>query len=306
MLVPSDDAPRALQVLERLVVTGADIRIAAAFVTSSGVRALAGLVSGHEGISLEVVARAADATEPEALLALRDELGAQVRVVIGQGAQQFHPKLWLIDDGSQVHVLSGSGNLTRGGLELNDEQFELRTVARIGHDVDAEVERFERLTQNAYALSDVEGSAIWSEWLAVRKRQAQLLRQVDDLARNLNVREFKPPRTADRAQLSADLRTLYDDIVAARLPRRDGARYVPSRFLQGIRRAEESGDPVPMVTRICRLQTDGFNVVLEADLPELSVESLVVDIAKPYHDLFEPETKRLAAERLQKFPSWNG
>ena len=56
---------------------------------------------------------------------------------------------------------------------------------------------------------------------------------------------------------------------------------------------------------MCRRQTEGFDVILNANRPYLTVESLVVDTTKPYHDLFTDTTRELSTQRLQQFPSWN-
>lgn len=41
------------------------------------------------------------------------------------------------------------------------------------------------------------------------------------------------------------------------------------------------------------------------DMPELTVEQLVLNAAKPYHDLFfGRQTRDLSADRLAQFPSW--
>ena len=97
VLVPSDAHPNALACLRASITDDAIIRAAVAFVTGSGVQHLADILSGSSNVSLEITARAADVTEPEALLALRDGLGADVSVVIGRHARAFHPKLWLIE-----------------------------------------------------------------------------------------------------------------------------------------------------------------------------------------------------------------
>ncbi|MEJ7876888.1 MAG: phospholipase D family protein, partial [Solirubrobacterales bacterium] len=137
-IIPSDTTPDALAAMERLVDENTTIRAAVAFATDAGVDILRGLVDGRRGVTLEVVARAADVTSPAALLALRDELGAAVSVVIGRHASAFHPKLWLFETGDVLTVLSGSGNLTSTGLRGNDEQFELATMAADGPEAAAQ------------------------------------------------------------------------------------------------------------------------------------------------------------------------
>lgn len=48
----------------------------------------------------------------------------------------------------------------------------------------------------------------------------------------------------------------------------------------------------------------GFDVLLTADRPDLTVEQLVEDGSRGYHDLFGEQTRQLSAERLTQFPSW--
>jgi hypothetical protein len=287
-----------------VVVDHVSIRAAVAFVTPAGVAALSGLLAGKEGVSLEIVARAADATDPSALLTLRDELGAAVSVVIGRDATKFHPKLWLIESGDLLHVLSGSGNLTGSGMRGNDEQFEVYSLPAGSPDAEAQHERFARLTLTARSLDAVEGSAIWIEWLLVIKQQLRYRRELARLQRNLDARQPIPERTDDLAQLVTDLDELYRLTVEAKLPREDGKAYVPSRFKGAIERSRVGADPVALVGRMCRKQSRGFDVLLRADRPDLTVEQLVLDTGRPYHDLFKEKTKSLSAGRLQQFPSW--
>jgi HKD family nuclease len=280
------------------------ISAAVAFVTDSGVRRFAELLDQREGISVELVARAAGVTSPDALLRLRDELGVDVSVVIGRHAAAFHPKLWLVRSRDRLSVMAGSGNLTEGGLCENDEQFEL---SRLQLDSDAAAEheeRFDRLTANAVSLGVVENTTIWTEWLTVIKRQRMHLKELQRLEAQLASREVVASRDDDRRTLLNDLIELYDLTVAAGLRTKEDRRYVPTRFKQAIERAEDGGDPVRLVYRICRHQTGGFDVILSADRPKLTVEALVVDETKPYHDLFTDSTRQVAAERLLQFPSW--
>jgi HKD family nuclease len=144
VLIPSEPYPNALAALEATVADGAAVRSAVAFVTVSGVRHLASVLNRGRETSLEITARAADATEPDALLMLRDDLGADVSIVIGQHSRSFHPKLWIIDRLDKTVVLSGSGNLTGGGLVINDEQFEVIEYAA-DDDVRAQHECFDHL-----------------------------------------------------------------------------------------------------------------------------------------------------------------
>ena len=130
MIVPSMACSSGLSALTSMVTAGAHVRAAVAFVTRTGVAELSDVFAGVGEVNLEITARASDATEPEALLELRDGLGADVMVVIGRHAKAFHPTLWLIERDDDLVVVSGSGNLTGAGLTTNDEQFEVLVYAR--------------------------------------------------------------------------------------------------------------------------------------------------------------------------------
>jgi hypothetical protein len=302
MLVPSEDYASGLSALKSVLLAGADVRAAVAFVTRGGVAELSKVVAGVGDVTLEITVRASDATEPEALLELRDALGADVMVVIGKHARAFHPKLWLIECGDELVVLSGSGNLTAAGLTTNDEQFEVLRLGRGSHEAAAQIDRLEHLTRNGLPLDQVEGSAIWHEWLSVRARQAQLRRQMAPAERRLDEREPIPERSADKSQLIEDLQQVYDDTVTADLPRADGERYYPTRLLVAIKGARDGErDPVKVVTDTIRRQTGGLNILLRAGLVELTLEWLVLDESKPYHDLFHARSIELAQARLAEF-----
>ncbi len=175
MFVPSEPLPDVLTALRTSIVDEVDIRAAVAFVTRSGVDHLASVLDGVHVNSLEITARAADVTEPEALKALRDQIAADVSVVIGKHAREFHPKLWMVTRSDKVVVISGSGNLTYGGLVANNEQFEIIELALGDPAIRAHHDRLDALTGHAVALDAVENAAIWKEWGAVRKKQALLL-----------------------------------------------------------------------------------------------------------------------------------
>lgn len=244
-------------------------------------------------------------TEPDALMRLREELGASVSVVMGPEALRYHPKLWLVERGDGLQVMSGSGNLTRGGLVDNDEQFELLQFGGASAEAAEHEERFAVLTANAIPLEAAEKSPAWLEWKAQLRRR----RQLDDERRRLDQKlasRVTASREPDKSLLLHDLYDIYERTVAARLPRADGLPYVPSRFKQGLDRARDANNPVPLVARICRRQSEGFDVILRADRPDLTVEWLVVDETKSYHNLFPAETREISQARLRQFPSLAG
>lgn len=303
MLVPSERYPNGLSVLRSEVRSGVRVRAAVAFVTGGGVGQLSQALSGvGDDVGLEITARASDATEPEALLELRDALGAEVTIVIGKHAQAFHPKLWLIERDDELVVLSGSGNLTAAGLTTNDEQFELLRLPWGSDETLAHIDRFEHLTRNSLPLDQVVASAIWHEWLSVRKQQQRLRGKIARAERLLNERDPIPDRSDDKARLIEDLQQVYDDAVAADLPRADGERYYPTRLLVAINRARDGErDPVKVVADTIRRPTDGLDILLRAGLVELTLEWLVLDESKPYHDLFSDRSIELARARVAEF-----
>lgn len=302
-VVPSEVNPDALAVLEGLIVDGVSIRAAVAFVTDEGVRMLRELVDRRTGVSLEIVARAADVTTPTALETLWQDMGADVSVVLGKHASAFHPKLWLIEGDRWLTVLSGSGNLTSSGLRGNDEQFELFSMPAGGPEAAVQAERFDRLTANALPLESVHGGATWREWLhLIREERRRRSSELERLARSLANRDPQPDRTADKEALTSDLEDLYRRTREAKLQKESGGTYNPSRFGQAIARARAGqGDPVRIVTSICRRRSSGFDILFENGRRDLTVEVLVLDPSKPYHDLFGDETRALCVERLRAF-----
>lgn len=304
-IVPSHLSPNGLTALAKILQGARTVSAAVAFVTESGVERLGQLLKEAGSPEAEIVARAGGVTSPDALLALRDELGINVSVMIGRDGSTFHPKLWLARSNDRLSVLSGSGNLTQGGLVDNKEQFELSQMPIESEAAHRQEARFDELILGAVRLDEVVDTTIWTEWQTVLIKQRMHRRELNRLEGSLNQREIRPSRQKDRELLIADLMELYELTVADRLTTKQGRHYVPTRFLQGIRRAEAGGDPVRLVYRICRYQTEGFDVILDADRPDLTVESLVIDTARPYHDLFTESTRQLSAERLKQFPSWS-
>jgi len=152
MHVPSTEYQNGLAALRAVLGDGADVRAAVAFVTRGGVARLEEALAGLSDVSLEITARGLDVTEPEALLDLRERLGAEVSVVIGKHARAFHPKLWLVESGGKLAVLSGSGNLTGSGMTTNDEQFEVLMLDAASDAAAAHVDRLETITRHALPL----------------------------------------------------------------------------------------------------------------------------------------------------------
>ena len=303
-LIPSEHWPSGLAALEEAVAGARSLSVAVAFVTESGVAKLAEVLEPLGEFDLAVVARAGGVTTPAALQALRDRLGAQVSVAIGHDSMRFHPKLWLARSESELKVLSGSGNLTSGGLEENVEQFELIKMPLKSEEAIEQEERFVELTAGTYLLETIEGSVAWNSWLMMITKSKSSRNLIQMLERQLDEMPIKLRPEQERRQLLADLYGIYEATVDKNLFTPKGHLYRPTRFLVGINRARDSGDPFELVSRLCRQQTGGFDIILEHDQPELTVEALVMNEQKPYHRLFTQRTKELAGKRLKQFPSW--
>jgi hypothetical protein len=198
--------------------------------------------------------------------------------------------------------LSGSGNLTEGGLVTNDEQFELIEYSPQDLLVEAHRERLDDLTKHAQPLDVIERAAIWQEWLTVRKKQAQARREIARIERALLDREPVADRSAHKARLIEDLQQIYDDTVAADVPRADGEQYYPTRLLVAINAARDGErDPVKVVSDTIRRHTDGLDILLWGGRVDLTLEWLVLDETKPYHDLFGTTSIELASARIEEF-----
>lgn len=236
------------------------------------------------------------------MLRLAEHPNAEVSVVIGRHAKAFHPKLWLIETATELRVLAGSGNLTASGLTTNDEQFEILRFTRADNVAEEHNDRYARLTRNALPLESVTRSAVWAEWLTLRRHQDRVRSQIAHLERRYLEREPLGDRSADKAVLIEDLQGVYDRTVEADLKRRDGGQYYPTRLLVAINRCRAGErDPVRLVADIVKKETEGLNIIREAGLFELTLEWLVIDEDKPYHGLFSTNTVQTARSRLEGY-----
>jgi hypothetical protein len=299
--VPGPEVPHAFAALSRIAAGAQRLQGAVAFVTESGVALVERLRAEHPALALEVVARGTPITEPAALTRLA-ALDVTVSVVVGSHAPRFHPKLWIAHGRNGLQVLSGSGNLTLGGMQENDEQFELLTVpAEAAATIGAHEARFGRLTAHAVPLDAVAGSAYWRLWqqqLDERRRLVERAQALDEaLMRNAD---------ADVAveALYADLVSLYERTKAeVHIPVGDGGTrpYVASYFKRAIDQSRGRGSPVTVIARMVKSPTEGFHHLAAARRPDLMVESLVVDRSKPYHHLFLPNTVAAAQANLDVY-----
>jgi hypothetical protein len=265
-----------------------DVWAAVAFVTQGGVNVLHKILKDLPGPPppIEIVARAAPVTEPAALIRLRKELQVQVSVVSGTRAQRYHPKLWLIDAGDELRVLSGSGNLTEGGLNGNDEQFEVWSVN--GEEAEVQRRRFAMLTKDAEPLEVFEETPRWQRWVEQETERKALAKEHD---RQLILIE------AAEKDLRVDLETLYEDM-AGQLRKKNGHVYNRSGFRLVIRGHKGPKTPVAIISSLCREMTPGFERARRNERLDLAAEQLVVDPTKSYHPLIPAEVREASATRL--------
>jgi hypothetical protein len=111
-----------------------------------------------------------------------------------------------------------------------------------------------------------------------------------------------PPSKAEEA-LYHDLLSLYARAgaeVTYETDSGDVRPYWPKRFLQAVKRAEKNGELFEFVHRLIRQDevSRGFLILRKAGRLDLTVEALVVDERKPYHDEFDSDVVEIAKDRL--------
>jgi HKD family nuclease len=189
LLVPSRETPDALTAFRAMLPGASWLHGAVAFVSQRGVDLLAGVLEELGTPTLKVVVRGAPITDPQAVLELDDRLGAEVRVVLGERAPGFHPKLWISQTEEATWVLSGSGNLTAGGLRDNDEQFELlrfsRTQPGARAQGSAHMTRWNRFYEGGLPLADAIRTDAWTLWETQRAELETLQARARALDREL-------------------------------------------------------------------------------------------------------------------------
>lgn len=152
--------------------------LAVAYAKSSGTGAL--LKSAVPRRSRAVVGLGFGLTDPPAVEQLADA-GVAVRCVIdgvALVASQFHPKLYLASQPGALVVLSGSANLTGGGLRSNVEQYEELRFPDPSPLADRQRERFEQLWDHGVPLQDLRRSGDWAEYRQ-QARDRRLLERED-------------------------------------------------------------------------------------------------------------------------------
>jgi hypothetical protein len=142
--------------------------IAVAYARASGIDLLRGI--GLPGRVRIVAGTGFGHTDPAALERLhRDGVDVWVHVGGDIAPEAFHPKLYLVERGRQLHVASGSGNLTQGGLRGNFEQFEFLRF-RVGTpEAREQRDRFEVFAAAAVQFGSVAGSLFWEAYRQLAK-----------------------------------------------------------------------------------------------------------------------------------------
>ena len=234
VLVPSREVSSGRDALRRVLADAERLDVAVAFVTGSGVRVLRELLAEcGTPAEFRIVVRGGPVSDPDAVMALAD-LGADVRVVMGAQAPRFHPKLWISRGAGWTRVLSGSGNLTAGGLDQNQEQFELLGLRLPERELEAAAhqERWSAFFALGSPLADAIESPAWAEWVAQQSRRRHLTTELAELDRRLADSAAPAPAGAGTKWLE---RVLQDAV-------RDGYTTHVSRRTWGQRVEVDAGD----------------------------------------------------------------
>jgi HKD family nuclease len=147
---------------------------AVAYAKSSGVGELLGLRVPQR--SRAVVGLGFGLSDPHAIERL-DDAGVEVRCAIDASALEsatFHPKLYLASRAHELVVLSGSANLTGGGLRGNVEQYEELRFGVPSEDADVQQTRFEALWEYGAPLGDLRRSGDWDDYIERAKNRRRL------------------------------------------------------------------------------------------------------------------------------------
>lgn len=234
VLVPSREVSSGREALRRVLADAEQLDVAVAFVTGSGVQVLRELFAEcGRPARFRIVVRGGPVSDPDAVIALAD-LGADVRVVMGAEAPRFHPKLWVSSSANWTRVLSGSGNLTAGGLDQNHEQFELLGLPLPNRELEAAEhhERWNAFFALGSPLAEAIASPAWAEWIAQQSRRRQLAMEVAELDRRLAYMDAPAPAGEGLEWLE---RVLQDAVP-------DGYRAEVSRRTWGERVQVDAGD----------------------------------------------------------------
>lgn len=174
--------------LSTLLQNADEVYIAVAFLKMSGIRAL--LPYFGKNIRFRIIAGTNyGITEPNALNVIHEY--AQKTDVKGylnslKSRTVFHPKMYLIKEGRNGHILIGSANLTNGGLEANHEcsiYHKCRIEDKVWNDA---VGQFNDsiLPENADLLSD-RVISIYRDYYKHQKKINESIQQFPDVSDNL-------------------------------------------------------------------------------------------------------------------------
>lgn len=171
--------------LEAALSGAARLELAVAYARTSGTGPLlrAALSRG----SRAVIGLGFGLSDPPAIEQLASA-GMDVRLVTDSArstAEQFHPKLYLASRSRELVVLSGSANLTGGGLARNVEQYEELVLPDPSPEADRQRERFEALWDLGLSLDALRRSGDWDEYRQ-RAKDRRLL-EAEDRRRLLRV-----------------------------------------------------------------------------------------------------------------------
>jgi hypothetical protein len=147
-------------------------------------------------------------------------------------------------------------------------------------------------------ITDEHGEGLVFQFLASEEMEAVQMAQEAD------------PQKAKSAMkaLYADALELYDRARAeVTIERKDGRRqkYAANRYKQQIDKGHDDDALVPTVARIVRRPTLGFGHLEEAGRPDLMLETLVLDVTKPYHRFFSAGTIDVARKRMADYQDRN-
>jgi hypothetical protein len=183
-------------------------------------------------------------------------------------------------------------------MSHNREQFDL-VEGLDGVAATAQRGRFEQLVVGSIPLDRFQDSIAWRKWIEQLRRRAELMKKLEEM--DAVLADSNPEsREADKQALLDDLWGIYDRTRAAKLRKPDGSIYTPSGLRLELEGKRGEAEPVKIACRLCRGETDGFEEMIKAGHPELTVESLVVDAQKPYYSLFPADIRRASEERLRE------
>lgn len=128
-LITNQDTSNHLDELKKLFNGSDEIWMATAFLKMSGLKSLAPLIKKHvqDGKKINIIAgQNFGLTEPEALnhlrLLFKNKTNAKVHLAFAKKVNEvFHPKLFVFKQGAHCTIVSGSANITSGGLVSNFE-----------------------------------------------------------------------------------------------------------------------------------------------------------------------------------------